>query len=566
MIGSKISHYQIVEKLGEGGMGVVYKAIDTTLDRPVALKFVSSAVTIDKTIKQRLMREAKACAALNHPNITTIYEFGDDDDRAFIAMEYVEGRTLQEITIEKRLEIQEILEVARQVTDALSTAHKKGIIHRDLKPANIMQDVTGRIKVMDFGLAKLAQASLLTISGATLGTAAYMSPEQAQGIDLDHRSDIYSMGVILYQLSTGKLPFMDTHPLAVMYAIQHDLPTLPREVNPEISENLEKVIMRALEKEPESRYANISEMNDDLRHIQLSLNEPSIEKKPRGTTIQRTSRVKTIIRKELGSVFKYVLPLILLVAVLTIWLFKNKVTHEAITSNSVREIAKKHLNIGMAYFGKNEFRLAHQEIEIATRTDPTYSAAWSSLAAVSVRVGDFDSAIIQSKKAIELDRNNSNAHYNLAYALEENKQYFNAIKSYENAINVDSTFTQAISALGNLYITLEKLQDALIVLNKALVVSPDSPYNYLIYKNLGKTHYKLSNYEQAIQLLTRSQQEQPGEVPETIYFLALSYDADGRKKESIAMWQRYVEIESNSAKRAQAMKRLQSLQNWSHDS
>ena len=169
-------------------------------------------------------------------------------------MEYVEGRTLQEITIEKRLEIQEILEVARQVTDALSTAHKKGIIHRDLKPANIMQDVTGRIKVMDFGLAKLAQASLLTISGATLGTAAYMSPEQAQGIDLDHRSDIYSMGVILYQLSTGKLPFMDTHPLAVMYAIQHDLPTLPREVNPEISENLEKVIMRALEKEPESRY------------------------------------------------------------------------------------------------------------------------------------------------------------------------------------------------------------------------------------------------------------------------------------------------------------------------
>lgn len=561
MIGSKISHYQIVEKLGEGGMGVVYKAIDTILDRPVALKFVSSAVTIDKTIKERLMREAKACAALNHPNITTIYEFGEDDDRAFIAMEYVEGRTLQEITIEKRLEIQEILEVARQITDALSTAHKKGIIHRDLKPANIMQDVTGRIKVMDFGLAKLAQASLLTISGATLGTAAYMSPEQAQGIDLDHRSDIYSMGVILYQLSTGKLPFMDTHPLAVMYAIQHDLPTLPREVNPEISENFEKVIMRALEKEPESRYADISEMNDDLRHIQLSLNEPSIEKTPRGTTIQRTSRVKARIRKKLGSVFKYVLPLILLVAVPTIWLFKNKMTHETITSNSVREVAKKHLNIGMAYLDKNEFGLAHLEIEIAVKTDPTYSAAWSSLAAVSVRLEDFDSAIIQSKKAIGLDRNNSNAHYNLAYALEENTRYFDAVKSYENAINVDSTFTQAFSALGNLYIRLEKLQEALIVLNKALVASPDSPYNYLIYKNLGKAHYKLSNYEQAIQLLTRSQQEQPVEESETIYFLALSYDADGRKKESIAMWQRYVEIASDSAKRAQAMKRLQSLQN-----
>lgn len=561
MIGSKISHYQIVEKLGEGGMGVVYKAIDTTLDRPVALKFVSSAVTTDKTIKERLMREAKACAALNHPNITTIYEFGEDDDRAFIAMEYVEGRTLQEITIEKRLEIQEILEVARQVTDALSTAHKKGIIHRDLKPANIMQDVTGRIKVMDFGLAKLAQASLLTISGATLGTAAYMSPEQAQGIDLDHRSDIYSMGVILYQLSTGKLPFMDTHPLAVMYAIQHEFPTLPREVNPEISENLEKVIMRALEKEPESRYEDISEMNDDLLHIQLSLNGPSIEKTRRGTTIQRTSRLKAIVRKELGWVFKYVLPLILLVAVLTIWIFKNKMTNETITSNSVREIAKKHLDIGMAYFDKNELGLAHQEIEIAIRTDPTYSASWSSLAAVNVRLEDFDSAIIQSKKAIELNRNNSGAHYNLAFALEENKQYFDAVKSYENAINVDSTFTPAFSALGNLYITLEKLQEALIVLNKALAASPDSPYNFLIYRNLGKAHYKLSNYEQAIQLLTRAQQEQPVEVPETIYFLALSYDADGRKKESIAMWQRYVVVASDSAKRAQAMKRLQSLQN-----
>jgi len=269
MIGETVSHYKIIEKLGKGGMGVVYKAIDTTLERTVALKFVSSEVSDNESLIKRLAREAKACASLNHPNITTIYELAITEGRSFIVMEYVEGITLKELIAKKHLELNEVLDIAHQAVNGLIAAHKKGIVHRDLKLSNIMLDADHCVKIMDFGLAKLASGTtMLTQSGEILGTVAYMSPEQIKGENVDLRSDIYSFGMILYQLCTGELPFKDEYELAIMYSIIHEKPVSPHEINSHINPELEAVILRALEKDPDKRFKSFAEMECDICNLQ----------------------------------------------------------------------------------------------------------------------------------------------------------------------------------------------------------------------------------------------------------------------------------------------------------
>jgi serine/threonine protein kinase len=211
MIGQTISHYKIIEKLGEGGMGVVYKAEDAKLKRTVALKFLPSSIMASEAEKTRFIHEAQAAAALNHPNICTIYEINEIDGQAFIAMEFIEGQSLQERIVGAHgrvpLPIDEAIKFAMQIAEGLQAAHEKKITHRDIKPANIMLTSKGQVKIMDFGLAKLAGRSALTKEGTTLGTVAYMSPEQARGENVDHRTDMWSFGVVLYEMLTGQLPF-----------------------------------------------------------------------------------------------------------------------------------------------------------------------------------------------------------------------------------------------------------------------------------------------------------------------------------------------------------------------
>jgi serine/threonine protein kinase len=208
MIGQTILHYKILAKLGEGGMGVVYKAEDTKLKRLVALKFLPSSIMASEAEKTRFIHEAQAAAALNHPNICTIYEINEIDEQAFIAMEFVEGQSLKEKIEDGPLKLDEALNIAMQVAEGLQAAHEKGITHRDIKPANVMITTKGQAKIMDFGLAKLAgQKTRLTKTGMTVGTLAYMSPEQIQGLDADARSDIFSFGVTLYEMLTRQLPF-----------------------------------------------------------------------------------------------------------------------------------------------------------------------------------------------------------------------------------------------------------------------------------------------------------------------------------------------------------------------
>jgi serine/threonine protein kinase/tetratricopeptide (TPR) repeat protein len=265
MIGQTIAQYKILEKLGEGGMGVVYKAHDETLDRLVALKFLPHYLTTDAAEKERFYHEARAASALSHQNVTTIYEIKEFDGRIYLAMEYVEGKTLKKIIEEEPPAIRKILEIAIQACDGLAAAHEKGVVHRDIKSDNVMLTPKGQVKIMDFGLAKMKGATKLTKAGSTIGTAAYMSPEQAQGEEVDQRSDIFSFGVVLYELLAGKLPFRGEHHAALLYSLINEEPQPLARFNEKVTPDLERIVMKALAKEREERYQHVDDLLADLR-------------------------------------------------------------------------------------------------------------------------------------------------------------------------------------------------------------------------------------------------------------------------------------------------------------
>jgi serine/threonine protein kinase/Tfp pilus assembly protein PilF len=282
--------YEIIEELGRGGMGVVYKAQDTKLRRGVALKFLPQELIHISELKERFMREAQAAAALDHPNICTVYEFDEAEEKTFISMAYIEGESLKTKIDRGPLELDEAIRIAIQTAEGLQEAHTKGVVHRDIKSANVMVDERGQAKIMDFGLARISETTLVTKEGMLMGTIAYMSPEQARGEVVDFRTDIWSFGVVLYEMFCGQLPFKGQHDQAVIYSILNEKPKRITDLRSEIPTSIEQVIDKALEKDPENRYQNIDEMLDDLKSISEGIVPEEIK--------TRLRKVKLLKRKK----------------------------------------------------------------------------------------------------------------------------------------------------------------------------------------------------------------------------------------------------------------------------
>ncbi len=342
MIGQAISHYKIIEKLGEGGMGVVYKAQDSKLDRFVALKFLPSHLSQSEQEKSRFFQEAKSASALNHPNVCTIYGIDEFEGQQFIEMELVDGVTLRDkIASSNSLNIKQVVEYAIQIGEALQEAHSKGIVHRDIKAENIMVNAKNQIKVMDFGLAKLKGSLKLTRTSSTIGTLAYMSPEQIQGIEADTRSDIFSYGVVLFEMTTGKMPFRGEHEAAIMYSIVNEEPENAVKYREDTPPELLHILKKSLEKDPEDRYQSMSEIIVDLRRL-----------KKESTRVVRTqeyqrpeqshSNISSSIPQAAKNIFflkKYLIGIgIAAILILTVFFFKDSIFSKFTGSNAKKII------------------------------------------------------------------------------------------------------------------------------------------------------------------------------------------------------------------------------------
>lgn len=557
MIGKTISHYKILDKLGEGGMGVVYKAMDITLQREVAIKFLPQQVTAGDEEKKRLKIEAQSAAALNHPNIATIHSIEEVDDHVFIVMEYIDGKELKDIISSRLMKLDEALNVIIQIAEGLGKAHNKGIIHRDIKSSNIMLTKEGNAKIMDFGLAKITGNSMLTQEGITMGTAAYMSPEQAQGLSSTHLSDIWSLGVVTYELLTGELPFRAEHAAAWTYVILNDDITPPSKIDRRIPHQFDSVILKMLEKDPTQRYQSVDELLKRLIELSDDLKDAAKEKK---TKVIAVLPFENISQDNDGDYFGDGLTEELIVNLSKIRDMKvvsrtttmqYKGTKKDIKTIG-KELSARYIMEGSVRKFQDNLRISAQLIDVLSDTQlwaetfkgkladvfdiqeqvskqivdalmlrltPTEKVVLTKRATVNPEAFDFNLrardflyqrnknklkiAIQLFEKAIELDPRYANAYAGLGEAYATLYQLFEkqetwlekSIEASLKALMYDSSLAQAYAALGLCYFNKKSLDEALEASQKAIELDPD---DYVAYWILGRIYHSTDRYLEAI--------------------------------------------------------------------
>lgn len=563
MIGTTVSHYKIIEKLGEGGMGVVYKAQDTKLDRIVALKFLPAHLSASEQDKGRFLQEAKAAAALNHPNIMSVYEINNHENIMFLAMEFIRGKTLKSLNEMNKtgggIPIKRAIDYVLQIAAGLKEAHEKNIIHRDIKSENIMLTDDERIKIMDFGLAKLKSGSNLTKSGASLGTLSYMSPEQAQGIVVDHRTDIWSLGVVFYELVTGELPFKAEHDAALIYLIINEHSHSPSMLDRKIPQVVDRVIDKMLDKNRESRYQTMEDVLTGLKDAgkELDNTNQSVKKKAiavlpfdnissdkendyfsEGLTeelIANLSRLKEMrvisrtttmqykgIKKDIKTIGKELGARYIMEGSVRKFQDNLRITAQLIDVESDEQLWAE------TYKGKLEdvfdiqeqvskqivdalmVKLTTSEKIVLTKRATLNAEAFD----CTLRARNFlyrrtknsiNFAIQLFHRAIELDPRYAGAYAGLgeAYAslyqdVERNEVWLDkAIESGLKALMYDSSLSEAYAALGLSYYNKQLLEDAVTASQKAIELDPN---NFIGYWILGRIYHGTDRDREAAEM------------------------------------------------------------------
>ncbi len=562
MIGQKISHYQILEKLGEGGMGVVYKALDTKLNRHVALKFLPSNVAKDTQEKARFVHDAQAISSLNHPHIATIHDVEEEGEKHFIVLEYIEGGTLKQNIKQEQLHLPLALKYATQVADGLAYAHKKGIIHRDIKGDNVMITSEDRIKITDFGLAKLKGDTKVTKTGSTVGTAAYLSPEQARGEDVDHRSDIFSFGVVLYEMLTGELPFKAEHEAASIYLILNEQPAVPSALDRRIPHRMDSVVMKMLEKDRSTRYQNAEEVSSALQEVRTEMDRSVQAEKTKAIAVLPFDNISPEKESDYfsdGLTEELVANLSRLknmrvVSRTTSMQYKG--TKKDIKTIG-RELGVRYVMEGSVRKHQDNLRITAQLIEVETdaqlwsetykgkladvfdiqeqvarqivdalmvKLTPTEKVVLTKRSTLNpeafdcnLRARDFlyrqtknsvQFAIQLFQKAIELDPRYADGYaglgqaYGVLYQQFERKEVWleKAIESSLKALMYDSSLSGAYAALGLAYFNKGSLDEALAATQKAIELDPNSFTGYWI---LGRIYHTTDRDRESVDLFRK---------------------------------------------------------------
>lgn len=569
MIGRTLLHYEILARIGAGGMGEVWRARDTRLDRDVAIKILPPDHGQDPTHKQRFLREARAASALIHPNIITVHEINSADGMDFIVMEYIRGQSLSALLSQGRLPLAQSLDLAIQMCEALKTAHEAGVIHRDLKPGNIMMTASGLVKVLDFGIAKRVSkdhaaapdttaSGPLTLAGVTMGTPAYMSPEQALGDPVDARSDLFSFGVVLYQMLTGVLPFQGRTSLTLLRQIVHDRPEPLKIVAPDVPAALSSIVEKCLAKEPADRYASAAAVGDELRRF-VSRPEtpaPAAIDATQAATVAHATTARPSFRFPAWVYAAIVgVPLILGAG----WFIRTAIVDRARNpapagadvdaGATAPELYQRASDLLRAYYREGHVDKAIKELELALQRRSPYPLAEArlSLAYWRKNAGSPDAhwqsqALAYAESAVRGDPQLAFAHIAHGAALSITGQFDQAADAYQRASTLDPTNVELLWRLGDLAVARKDVTTAEQYYRRSVEAGPKEwePYN-----TLGRFYYRRSRYDDALKAYQTVRELAP-EYTGVYSNLAAVYHQLGRTDEAASTLQRSLEIAPDS--------------------